>query len=148
MRRKKTKIDQRINSFLGQEVHFEGKLTFDGSVKIDGHFKGEVHAKSGHLIVGDEGIVEADIHVAVVVCSGEIRGRVVADERVDIQVPGKLFGDICAPTVVIEEGVQFEGNCKTAAPGSDKGPADGKASRSVRSVSALPSSEKKDPRTG
>ena len=152
MRKKKLKIDERINSFLGREVQFEGKLTFDGVVKIDGHFKGEIRAKSGNLIVGNEGVVEADIHAASVLCSGEIRGRIIADERVNVQVPGKIFGDIRAPTVVIEEGVQFEGNCKTTSPGSDNG-ADSKQEnsknlRSVQSLEVSPSSGKKDRKAG
>ncbi len=151
MRKKRLKIDERINSFLGREVQFEGKLTFDGVVKIDGHFKGEIRATSGNLIVGNDGLVEADIYAVSVLCSGEIRGRIVADERVNIQVPGKVFGDICAPTVVIEEGVQFEGNCKTTSPGSDNGSdtkqENSKGLRSVQSLDAS-SSEKKDRKAG
>lgn len=152
MRKKRLKIDERIKSFLGKEVQFEGKLTFDGVVKIDGHFKGEIRAKSGNLIVGDEGVVEADIHVASVLCSGEIRGRINADERVNVRVPGKILGDIRAPTVVIEEGVQFEGNCKTTSPRSSNGPDNGQVDsnglRSVQSLPASPPSEKKDRKAG
>ena len=134
MRRKKSKVDERINSFLGKEALFEGTLTFEGAVRIDGRFKGEVLARSGNLIIGNEGIVNADIHAASVICSGEIRGKITAENRVNIQVPGKVFGDICAPTVIIEEGVQFEGNCKTTPPGKNIGQADNKDLRSVSTI--------------
>ena len=151
MRKKRLKIDERINSFLGKEVQFEGKLTFSGVVKMDGHFKGEIRATSGNLIVGNDGLVEADIYAASVLCSGEIRGRIIADDRVNIQVPGKVFGDIRAPTVVIEEGVQFEGNCKTASPGSDnESDAKQEKSKGLRSVKSLGTSSpgKKDRKAG
>ena len=144
MRRKKSKIDERINSFLGKEAQFEGTLTFDGVVKIDSHFKGEIRAKSGTLIVGNEGVVEADIHAASVLCSGEIRGQIMADERVNIQVPGKVFGNICSPTVIIEEGVQLEGNCKTISPGSDSAPTDSQGLRSLQSLPASAPTVKKE----
>ena len=139
MRKRKERASEQINSFIGKEVQFDGKLTFTGLVKIDGHFKGEIKAASGNLIVGDEGVVEADIHTACVHCSGEIRGRITADERVNVQVPGKIFGDIQAPTVVIQEGVRFEGSCKTTPPDADTGQAD---TQGLKSVQPFPSSKK------
>jgi cytoskeletal protein CcmA (bactofilin family) len=44
--------------------------------------------------------------------SGEIRGNIVASDRIEIHAPGKVFGNIQAPTVIIDEGVVFEGNCR------------------------------------
>jgi len=139
MRKRTQRASEQINSFIGKEVQFDGKLTFTGSVKIDGHFKGEIKAAPGNLIVGDEGVVEADIHVACVHCSGEIRGRITADERVNVQVPGKVFGDIQAPTVVIQEGVRFEGSCKTTPPDVDIRQDD---TQGLKSVQPFPSSKK------
>ena len=138
-KRKQQRASEQINSFIGKEVQFDGKLTFTGSVKIDGHFKGEIKAASGNLIVGDEGVVEANIHVARAVCSGDIRGRVTADESVNIHVPGKVFGHIQAPTVVIEEGVRFEGSCKTTPPDVDTKQAD---KEGLKFAETLPSSKK------
>jgi cytoskeletal protein CcmA (bactofilin family) len=68
------------------------------------------------LVVGDSGIIEADVHATNVLSSGEIRGAVSADEVIEILEPGKVFGDIEAPNVVIHPGVIFEGNCWTHAP--------------------------------
>lgn len=103
---------ERIDSFLGRESQFEGKLSFSGTVRIDGHFRGEISA-TGNLIVGNGGKVEADIKAGAVICSGEIHGRINAATLVDFRVPGKMFGDIQAPTVMLQEGVVFEGACRT-----------------------------------
>ena len=132
MRKSKQRNNDQINSFIGKEVQFEGKLTFTGSVKIDGRFKGEIKAASGNLIIGDEGVVEADIHASSVLCSGEVHGRITADDSVNVQMPGKVFGDVQAPTIVIQEGVRFEGCCKTTPPETGTGPADKKALTSVQ----------------
>lgn len=132
MRRKKERDNNQISSFIGKEVQFEGNLTFVGSVKIDGHFKGEVRATEGHLIVGDTGVVHADIQVSSVLCSGEIRGKITADESVNVRVPGKVFGDVQAPTIVIQEGVRFEGSCKTVPPDTKTGDKDKSAASSVK----------------
>ena len=109
------KKNKRLSAFLGEDTEVEGKLVFHGTLRIDGHFKGEISAV-GSLIVGESGVIEADIHATNVLSSGEIRGSVSADEVIEVLDPGKVFGNIEAPNVVIHPGVIFEGNCLTQAP--------------------------------
>jgi cytoskeletal protein CcmA (bactofilin family) len=44
--------------------------------------------------------------------SGEVVGNVLATERVEIRGRARVFGDVEAPIVVVEEGVVFEGHCR------------------------------------
>ena len=99
---------EKVVTFLGKDTEFDGKLAFHGTIRVDGHFKGEI-TSGENLIVGEEGIIEADLHVSYIVVRGEIHGDITADQRVDIRAPGKVFGNIKAPSVVIDEGVIFEG---------------------------------------
>jgi cytoskeletal protein CcmA (bactofilin family) len=101
-----------ISAFLGAGTRFDGKLSFEGTIRIDGHFKGDITA-AGVLVVGESGVVESDIHVSSIIISGEVRGNIVAEKSIEIRVPGKVFGNIKSPTVTIHEGVVFEGNCMT-----------------------------------
>ena len=98
-------------TFLGKGTKFEGKLTFSGTIRIDGHFKGEI-SSDGNLIVGEEGVIEADIHISYMIIRGEIHGNIIADQRIDIHAPGKVFGNIQSPTVVMDEGVILEGTTR------------------------------------
>ena len=91
--------DKKYNTVLGEDTVLEGKLTFNGILRIDGCFKGKITA-AGTLVIGDNGFVEADIHTTNVLCSGEIRGAVYADEVIEILEPGKVFGNIEAPDIV------------------------------------------------
>jgi cytoskeletal protein CcmA (bactofilin family) len=100
-----------INAFLGKNTDFEGKLSFKGAVRVDGYFRGEIHSE-GTLIVGESAVLESDVYVSRIVVSGEVRGNIVATERIEVHAPGKVFGNIQAPTVVIDEGVSFEGHCR------------------------------------
>lgn len=106
------RVSNRINAFLGKGTEFEGKLTFDGMVRIDGRFKGEISTE-GTLIVGETGVIDAEISATRIIASGEVRGIVVAKERIEVLVPGKVFADLQAPVVTIDAGVVFEGNCQT-----------------------------------
>lgn len=98
-------------TFLGIGTKAEGTLAFDGTLRIDGYYKGEI-VSSGNLIVGEEALIEADIRVSYIVIQGEIHGNILADQRVDIRSPAKVFGNIEAPTVIIDEGAIFEGQTK------------------------------------
>jgi cytoskeletal protein CcmA (bactofilin family) len=108
-----------INAFLGKNTEFEGKLSFKGAVRIDGAFSGEIFTE-GTLIVGESAIIKSNIHVSHLIVSGEIRGDIIADSRIEIHAPGKVFGNIQAPVVIIEEGVIFEGNCRMQKMDNDK----------------------------
>ncbi len=110
---------EEINAFLGKDTEFEGKFSFTGAVRIDGKFNGEIES-SGTLIVGETATIQSQIHVADMIISGEVHGDVVAENKVEISVPGKLFGNIQTPKLVIEEGVIFEGKCRMQELGKEK----------------------------
>jgi len=104
------KAKDEINAFLGKDTEFEGKFSFTGAVRIDGKFSGEIFS-SGTLIVGESAVINSKVHVGDMILSGEVHGDIVAVNKIEINVPGKLFGNIQTPKLVIKEGVIFEGNC-------------------------------------
>ena len=105
------KRKNQITAFLGRDTEFEGNLSFKGMVRIDGRFKGRINTE-GTLIVGETAVIDSDIHASSVIISGEVRGNIDAGEKIEIISPGKVFGDIDAPSVTINTGVIFEGNCQ------------------------------------
>jgi len=98
-------------TFLGKDTEFHGKLRFEGTLRIDGYIKGEI-ISDGNLMVGHDALIEGDMHVAYVVINGEVHGNIRADQRVDLRAPAKVFGNILAPVVVMDEGVIFEGTTR------------------------------------
>ena len=102
---------EKISSYLGEGSVLEGRLTFKGTFNLDCNFKGDISAP-GTLIVGKNGKIDSNIHVASIISEGEIHGNIIAEERVEI-LSGKVYGDIWAPVVVIKKGAIFEGNCLT-----------------------------------
>jgi cytoskeletal protein CcmA (bactofilin family) len=105
------KDSEKTITFLGKDTHFEGKLKFEGALRVDGRFEGEIAAK-GNLIIGEEAVVKADILVSYASISGEFHGNITAEQRVDLHAPAKVFGNLQAPSVVMDEGVIFEGNTR------------------------------------
>jgi cytoskeletal protein CcmA (bactofilin family) len=100
-----------ISAFIGLGTAFQGQLTFEGVIRLDGRFSGEIKSE-GTLIIGDTANVTAEIDVDTVVVSGEVHGNIRARNRVEFHAPAKHYGNIVSPTVTIDEGVIFEGNCQ------------------------------------
>jgi len=98
-------------ALLGENTVFEGKLSFHGTVRIDGHFKGDI-SSDGILVIGEHGIVEANINSNCVVISGEAHGNINAGFGIEILAKGKVYGNIFTPSLIIHEGVIFEGSCR------------------------------------
>jgi cytoskeletal protein CcmA (bactofilin family) len=63
------------------------------------------------LIVGTGGQLDANITVAAAVIHGIVNGDVVATERVELGRTAKVIGNIQTPSLSIEQGAIFEGNC-------------------------------------
>lgn len=97
-----------INAFLGAGTVYEGKLTFQGSVRIDGIFSGEI-SSDGTLIVGKDAQISGTFHVGELMLSGNMRGDVVAKRRVVVHSTGVLDGTLHTPCLLTEEGGILDG---------------------------------------
>jgi cytoskeletal protein CcmA (bactofilin family) len=97
-----------ITTLLGRGSAFEGKLTFEGTVRVDGKFKGEVFSDDV-LVVGEGAYVEAEIDVGEIIVQGTVVGNIKAKRSIEIHAPGRVKGDIHTPSLQIDKGVIFEG---------------------------------------
>ncbi len=97
-----------ITTLLGRGASFEGKLTFEGTVRIDGKFKGSVFSDDV-LVIGEGAVVEAEIEIGEVIIQGTVIGNVSAKRSIEIHAPGKVKGDLRTPSLQIDKGVIFEG---------------------------------------
>src|SRR3989338_4697156 len=105
---------QQMNGLLEKGCEFEGKLTFEVTVRINGKFSGEVFSE-GTLVIGDGAKLDAKIEVGTCIIHGEVSGTLNARERIEMHAPAIVRGEITAQTLVIEEGVLFEGSCSMGA---------------------------------
>jgi len=113
-----------LNALLGRGSEFEGKLTFEGTVRIDGKFTGTI-VTNDVLVVGEGAKIAAEITCGSIVVHGEINGDVRAKNAIELHHPARVKGNIEAPSLMIEKGVTFEGQCKmegVAAPKSSPSP--------------------------
>lgn len=97
-----------INAFLGAGTSYNGRLHFQGSVRIDGELQGEVESE-GTLVIGREAKLTGQFRVAELVLSGELEGEVEASRKVVLHKQANLVGTVRTPSLVVEEGAVLEG---------------------------------------
>ncbi|MCG8555567.1 MAG: polymer-forming cytoskeletal protein [Proteobacteria bacterium] len=103
---------EEISALLGEGTRFEGKLAFQGRVRIDGHFTGEIFGDDV-LIVGQSARVQAQIQVGtLIVRGGTVQGNICADKLIEVHAPGRILGDVRAPQLYVDKGVVLEGSCR------------------------------------
>ena len=99
-----------VNSLIGEGSEFRGEFRVKDLIRIDGYFKGNI-ITDGKVLVGQRGNVETDIRAGIVVIGGNVRGSIFAEKRVILLSTANLQGDIVTSSLVVEEGVIFEGRC-------------------------------------
>lgn len=130
-----------ILTLLGRDTVVEGNLTFKETIRVDGQIKGKLESAEGTVIIGEHAALDADINVGVAIIRGKIKGRVEASQRIEIHAPAQINGDIVAPSVAIDSGVIFNGNC--IMPNSSLKPAQPSAGK-AKAPTATPPDDQKD----
>jgi cytoskeletal protein CcmA (bactofilin family) len=104
----------RESAFLGKGTRISGKVSFEGTARIEGQVEGEIVANDT-LLIGESALLNAQITGATVVIHGKVTGDINASKKLEIRAPGRLYGNVTTPSLVIEEGVVFEGHCSMGA---------------------------------
>lgn len=100
-----------ITTLLGKGSHFEGKLTFEGTVRIDGKLTGQIFSEDV-LVIGEGAEVNAELDVGEVIVQGSVVGNIKARRSIELRAPARVKGDLHTASLLIDRGVVFEGYCK------------------------------------
>jgi cytoskeletal protein CcmA (bactofilin family) len=101
-----------LSGFVGHGTLLTGDITFKGMLRVDGKLSGNVSSEDGTLVVSTNGLIEADVEVAVAQVLGTVKGDIIASNRIEVGRVAKVTGNIYTPALVIEEGAVFEGSCR------------------------------------
>lgn len=101
-----------LSGFLDRGATLEGTLSFEETFRLDGTVKGLVVSEK-ELVIGDAGVVEGEIRVGRLAVSGTVRGVVHAKERIEIHAGARVYAELHAPALVVEEGALIQGPVET-----------------------------------
>jgi cytoskeletal protein CcmA (bactofilin family) len=111
-----------LQALLGRGTEFEGKLAFEGRVRIDGKLRGKIFGPDV-LILGPSAEVHAEIEVGtLIVRGGALWGNVKATRLVELHAPARVHGDIATGQLFLDKGVTFDGRCTMLEPAASVAP--------------------------
>ena len=102
--------DSGFESRIGKGTKTSGKLIFRGPVKIEGEAEGEITGDD--VMIAQGAVVSARISAGKVTIAGAFNGEVTARERVELMPTARVQCTINTPSLVLNEGAQFDGDCK------------------------------------
>jgi cytoskeletal protein CcmA (bactofilin family) len=99
------------STVLAEGSRFTGTANVAGTFRVEGNAEGEIDA-ADNFVVGKTGDVEAKVNTRRAVLNGHFRGKIEASDRVELQSGSRVEADIKARNMVMEDGVQFRGDCQ------------------------------------
>ena len=108
-----------VESLVGKNSFYEGKLTASGIVRIDGKFEGSLEVE-GELVVGESADIRAEVKASNMMLAGTLKGNAHIEQKLELSATGRLEGDIRAKTLIIAEGGIFHGTSLTLEEGVEE----------------------------
>jgi len=99
-----------FESRIGKGTKISGRLNFRASARIEGEAEGEI--SGDEILITQGATVTARIAANRITIAGRVSGEIVARERVELLSTARLECTITTPSLVLNEGAKFEGDCK------------------------------------
>jgi len=94
---------------IGSSLVITGELTCTEDITIEGRVNGHVHVRDAMLTIAPQAQLRADVRGARVLVLGELKGAIVASERIDLAPGAMVEGSLSSNRVVLSEGTTFNG---------------------------------------
>jgi cytoskeletal protein CcmA (bactofilin family) len=102
----------RVSTVVGKGTEIHGDISFTGGLHVDGVIKGNVTGDpSGHSILSlsEQGMIDGEVRVPMVILNGAVLGNVFASERVELAPKSKVTGDVTYNLIEMAVGAQVNG---------------------------------------
>jgi cytoskeletal protein CcmA (bactofilin family) len=97
-------------NIISETTKIKGDINATDDIRIDGELNGNISAK-GRLVIGPKGKIVGEIDCNNVEISGYIKGKVTANDLLNMKETSKIEGDIVAGKLSVEPGAIFTGSC-------------------------------------
>ncbi len=95
---------------IGPSIQIKGELIGREDLVVEGSVDGSVRLKENQLTIGAKAKIAATLEARTITVQGEVKGDLVASERVELAAGSAVIGDIVSPRISIADGARFKGN--------------------------------------
>jgi cytoskeletal protein CcmA (bactofilin family) len=115
-------------STIGPGLRIRGDISGSCHLVIEGEASGKIHLADGHVSVGANGRVNADIEAPEISVEGNVQGNLQARDNVRLGPASHVQGSVLTPRIRIEDGARFRGKVEMTRPGQPADSAGAKTS--------------------
>lgn len=101
-------MSNEFGAVIGKDIIVRGEIQGTEDLLVEGRVEGTIKLES-ELVVGETGVVEADVEAVAFSLEGEFNGTASCTEIISLVNGCHGKGEISAPRIVIEEGAVFTG---------------------------------------
>ena len=100
-----------LTCLVGKGTTIEGNFNSTDSVRVDGTIRGDITCEK-RLLIGASGWMEGTIIAQDAIIRGYVKGNLTVKGVLRLENTAKIDGYIVARAMEVEEGAQYEGECK------------------------------------
>jgi cytoskeletal protein CcmA (bactofilin family) len=109
-------VSSRAAACISQGIKIKGEITGKEDLFIDGVLEGRLEMSGGSVTVGPNGKVKADIHAREIIVRGDVEGKLIARDRVQLWNTGHVVGEVQTDRLAIEDGAVLRGKVEAGKP--------------------------------
>jgi cytoskeletal protein CcmA (bactofilin family) len=101
-----------VDTLIGSRTVIRGDVGFAGGLHVDGKIVGSVVSEpdvEAMLMLSDKGVIEGEVRAPHVVINGQLKGDIVASERVELAAQARVVGNIYYKLLEMAAGAQVSG---------------------------------------
>lgn len=106
-----TSMKEGTNCIVAKGTKIEGNFKSSENVRLDGVIVGELRCDK-KVVMGENGRIEGKLIAGDAFIKGTVDGEVAIMGTLHLQATAVINGDIAAKAITVEEGAQYNGNCK------------------------------------
>jgi len=101
---------QHVSSVVSAGLRIKGEISGNEDLLVNGIVECPIQLDETMLTVGPSGKLTANVVAREVIVFGEVKGNLVARDRIQIKKEGSVVGDLTTGRIVIEDGANFKGS--------------------------------------
>jgi len=87
-------VSSRAAACISQGIKIKGEVTGKEDLFVDGVLEGKLEMSGGSVTVGPNGKVKADIHAREIIVRGDVEGKLIGRDRVQLWSTGHVIGEV------------------------------------------------------
>jgi len=104
----------RAPSWLGPGLTIKGEISGSEDLQVECKVEGPISLGERRLTVGQNAHVTGEITASEVIVFGDVKGSLLANDRIEIKKHGSVVGDLTTSRIMIEDGAYYKGSIEIA----------------------------------